>query len=123
VILRRRSSFKAAAGSGIYFRCSLFLIQAYLGSEVGVPLKMVSCGITASKKVGNAVYRNRAKRRLRVALRNILPKQAISGGTYVVIAREELILCPWKDVLQKTQEGILYVNKRLRKEAKNARVS
>ena len=44
-------------------------------------------GFTASKKVGNAVARNRAKRRLTAAVRDILPTTAQAGWGYVIIAR------------------------------------
>jgi ribonuclease P protein component len=44
-------------------------------------------GFTASRKVGNAVVRNRAKRRLRAAAAAILPEQGKPGTDYVLIAR------------------------------------
>ena len=47
----------------------------------------IGIGFTASKKVGNAVARNRAKRRLRAIARDALPKQGQPGWDYVLIAR------------------------------------
>ena len=44
-------------------------------------------GFTASRKVGGAVERNRAKRRLRAAVRAVMPELAAPGHDYVVIAR------------------------------------
>ena len=44
-------------------------------------------GFTASRKVGNAVVRNRAKRRLRAAAAEILPRDGRPGTDYVLIAR------------------------------------
>ncbi len=46
-------------------------------------------GFTCSKKVGNAVARNRAKRRLREAARLILPKNGQDGFDYVLIGRKD----------------------------------
>ncbi len=48
-------------------------------------------GFTASRKVGNAVLRNRAKRRLRGAAAEILAKQGNPGTDYVLIARSETV--------------------------------
>ena len=47
-------------------------------------------GFTCSKKVGNAVARNRAKRRLREVARKVLPEQGRAGWDYVLIGRAEI---------------------------------
>lgn len=44
-------------------------------------------GFTASRKVGNAVMRNRAKRRLRALARECLGRNAMPGHDYVLVAR------------------------------------
>ena len=49
----------------------------------------VRVGFTCSKKVGNAVARNRAKRRLREAAWRVLPEAAQPGWDYVLIGRRE----------------------------------
>jgi ribonuclease P protein component len=50
---------------------------------------LVRVGFTASKKIGNAVARNRAKRRLRVLARELLPALALPGWDYVIVAKPE----------------------------------
>lgn len=47
-------------------------------------------GFTCSKKVGNAVARNRAKRRLREVARRVLPEKGRPGWDYVLIGRAEV---------------------------------
>jgi len=56
-------------------------------------------GYTASKKVGNAVARNRSKRRLREAVAKIMPLHAREGLDYVLIAREETTARPFDQLL------------------------
>jgi ribonuclease P protein component len=45
-------------------------------------------GITVTKKIGNAVVRNRMKRRFRALLRELLPERGIADTDHVVIGRE-----------------------------------
>jgi ribonuclease P protein component len=47
-------------------------------------------GFTCSKKVGNAVARNRAKRRLREAARIVLPELGRDGWDYVLVGRKDI---------------------------------
>jgi ribonuclease P protein component len=44
-------------------------------------------GITVTKKIGNAVTRNRMKRRFRALAREVLPKHGIAGADHVLIGR------------------------------------
>ena len=48
-------------------------------------------GFTASRKIGNAVARNRAKRRLRAAVRAALPLSGRAGHDYVLVARASIL--------------------------------
>lgn len=50
---------------------------------------LIRVGFTASKKVGNAVARNRAKRRMRALVRELLPQNGVPGHDYVLIARKD----------------------------------
>ncbi len=50
----------------------------------------VRVGFTCSKKVGNAVARNRAKRRLREIARMVLPAHGLAGWDYVLIGRRDV---------------------------------
>lgn len=56
-------------------------------------------GFTASRKVGNAVARNRAKRRLRAAAAAVLPLHGRSGHDYVLVARTATLTRAFADLL------------------------
>jgi ribonuclease P protein component len=55
-------------------------------------------GFTASKKVGNAVARNRAKRRLRAAVDAVMPRHAAANRDYVLIGRQATLHRPFADL-------------------------
>ena len=63
-------------------------------------------GFTASKKVGNAVKRNRATRRLRAAVREVMIDGAAPGHDYVVIARAETVVRPYELLKQDLLAGL-----------------
>lgn len=56
----------------------------------------IRVGFTASRKVGNAVARNRARRRLRAAVGQIMPVHARTGHDFVVIGRRATLKRPYQ---------------------------
>jgi len=64
-------------------------------------------GFTASKKVGNSVARNRARRRLKEAVRQILPLHGLPGTDYVFIARSGTAAREWEALLDDMKSALL----------------
>lgn len=76
------------------------------------PRPEAGVGFTATKKVGNAVARNRARRRLREAARQRLPTLGMAGVDYVFIARQETGDCPWASLLDDIETALLSLRRR-----------
>jgi len=85
-VLRKRADFLRAARAK-RAPCPGFLVQARKRMPDEPAETPIRVGFTCSKKVGNAVARNRAKRRLREIARAILPTQGRPGWDYVLIGR------------------------------------
>ncbi|RNF34481.1 ribonuclease P protein component [Paracoccus methylarcula] len=83
-ILKKRADFLAAA-RGRRQGTAGFLLQARDRGD-DAPARV---GFTCSKKIGNAVMRNRAKRRLRAIARLKLPDAARQGWDYVLVGRPD----------------------------------
>jgi len=82
--LRRRADF-LAANAGLRIARPGFVLLVGRGAA---PEGAIRYGITVSKRVGNAVVRNRMKRRFRALLRELLPEAGLAGADHVLIGRE-----------------------------------
>jgi ribonuclease P protein component len=88
--LRQRADFLAAA-AGARASVTGFVLQALRRREDG----LVRVGFTVSKKVGNAVERNRVRRRLREVVRLAPPDRMRPGFDYVLIGRRAALGLPF----------------------------
>jgi ribonuclease P protein component len=70
-------------------------------------------GFTASRKIGNAVARNRAKRRLRAAAQAVLPLYGLPGNDYVLVARRETLTRPLDGLVGDLRSALLAAHARL----------
>lgn len=71
----------------------------------------IMVGYTATKKIGNAVLRNKSKRRLRAVVREVLVKYALPHTDYVFIARNSTPFCDYQELKSDTVYAIKKINK------------
>ena len=100
--LKSRPQFLAAA-KGVSEARGAVVVQR-LDRGDGDPV--VRLGFTATRKVGNAVIRNRAKRRLREAARVLAPQLARPGSDYVFIARMGTADRSWDRLLDDVKSAL-----------------
>ena len=106
VVLRRlkvRPQFLAAA-QGLARPCGAVLIQTRDRAD-GDPT--IGVGFTAPKRIGGAVVRNRAKRRLREAARQLIPAHGVAGADYVLVARQSCAERPWPRLLDDVKTALI----------------
>lgn len=101
--LKKRSEFLACAQAPSCARGAV-VVQA---RPRGDTLPLVRAGFTATKRIGGAVERNRAKRRMREAARLLLPQFARPGVDYVFIARGGVTARPWARLLDDVKSALI----------------
>jgi ribonuclease P protein component len=82
------------------------------------PVPGIRVGFTASKKIGNAVLRNRAKRRLRAAASQLLPLLGRQGHDYVLVARGTCVARPFAALLSDIATALKSAHKKMDAQAK-----
>src|ERR1700749_2373723 len=100
--LKKRPDFLACAQAAHCARGAV-LIQSRARDDA----PLVRAGFTATKRIGGAVERNRAKRRLREAARLLLPELASPGFDYVFIARGGVTTRPWPRLLDDVKSALI----------------
>ena len=101
--LKKRSEFLACAQSPSCAKGAV-VVQA---RPRGDGSDAVRVGFTATKRIGGAVERNRAKRRMREAARLVLPDLARPGFDYVFIARGGVTTREWVRLLDDVKSALI----------------
>jgi ribonuclease P protein component len=97
--LKRRMDFRAAA-AGARVPAKAFVLQARRRNDIGADQDAVRLGFTVSKQVGNAVIRNRVRRRLKEMVRLTPQASLCAGHDYVLIGRRAALQRPFGDMMR-----------------------
>ena len=90
------------AKSGLFFRSKSFLLQAFEDETIN----KIRVGYTVSKQNGNAVVRNKIKRRLRVIAKNIIGKYGTKKWNYVIIGKKNSLIEDFKNLEMEMSKAI-----------------
>ena len=101
--LKRRSEFLHVR-NGKYQARPDIVIQMRKNPQ---PAETIKVGFTATKKIGNAVVRNKCKRRMRELSRALLPLHGKSGFNYVFIARADTAKADWTQLYKDVEKALL----------------
>ena len=101
--LKVRPDFLAAAKADSCSRGAVVLQARHRGDDQ----PEVRVGFTVTKRVGNSVIRNRAKRRMREAARALIPLLAMPGHDYVFVARGGAPTRPWARLLDDVKSALV----------------
>ncbi len=113
--LKRRAEFVAVAATRQRWVTPAFVLQAGPRPAPGARAAAageIGVGFTASRRIGKAVARNRARRRLVEAARAVLPGPARPGYNYVIVARPAVLTCPFDRLLSDLGTAFARVTRR-----------
>tara|TARA_B100000700_G_scaffold44693_1_gene46449 strand:- start:1140 stop:1475 length:336 start_codon:yes stop_codon:yes gene_type:complete len=96
------------AKKGLFVRSQSFLIQAYRSEE-----KLIRVGYTVSKQNGNAIIRNKIKRRLRSLAREILSVKGKLNWNYVIIGKKNALNEDFINLKQEFQIALKNIHRKI----------
>ena len=95
ITIKKRSTFVYVRNHGKYIRSGSFNLQILEDLKLD---KVIAVGYTATKRLGNAVIRNRSKRIMRELARKVIAKYGKINFYYVIIAKSNLLKKSFKEL-------------------------
>lgn len=109
LILKKRKDFVRVAKQGYKMVASTVILQA--AQNLCAEDNSCRVGYTSTKKIGKAHLRNRTRRRLRAAVREVFPERALPNTDYVLIGRYNTASCPFEKLSGDISWALKKINK------------
>ena len=100
--IKKRSTFVNIRDKGVFIRSNNINVQKLINQDLD---NKIGIGYTATKKIGNAVKRNKAKRIMRELAKKILIK-CKTNTYYVLIAKTSFLDTKFKDLLEELDKVV-----------------
>ena len=100
--IKKRTTFEYIRNKGVFMRSNNINVQKLINQDLD---NKIGVGYTATKKIGNAVKRNKAKRIMRELAKKILIK-CKTNTYYVLIAKTSILDIKFKDLLEELESII-----------------
>ena len=101
--LKKRSEFLRVYNAQNSAASKTMIIQLYGRYEPSIPVRV---GFTVSRKVGNAVKRNKARRRLKAVVEEVFPLYSLQGYDIVVVGRFSAVLSSYSALIRDCQQAL-----------------
>jgi ribonuclease P protein component len=108
--LKTRAEFLHVKGGARFAAPSLVLQARMRAADTGESPELARFGFTATKSLGDAVLRNRARRRLKEAVRLAGPRHAVEGYDYVLIARAGTVQRRFTELVKDLERALAKVH-------------
>ena len=95
ITIKKRSTFVHVKNHGKFIKSSSFNLQILKDLQLE---EVIAVGYTATKRLGNAVIRNKCKRIMRELARKVISKYGKINFYYVIIAKSNLLKKPFKEL-------------------------
>lgn len=119
LVLKKRKDFvRVAKGVSKVTRTAILQAAPSLSENIVAP----KIGYTTTKKIGKANVRNRARRRMRAVIRELLPVYGMDNVEYVLIGRHNTHYCPYKELRSDIKWALKKVNLMLTSEDKDIKI-
>lgn len=112
---KKRKDFLRVAKGSFVATHNMVLQAAFSLSDINE----INVGYTATKRIGNAVIRNKSKRRLRAVVRECLLDYALPNIDYIFIARLSTHNCNFEELKKDTIYAIKRINKNFTQQENN----